>query len=110
MRQKRAAENVSRNIRRLRLARGWRQEDAGQRLGAVLGETWSAAVWSAAEQVGKPRQKPWTAVELVAMAALFGVTVGDLLTAPACRMCSGAPPAGFTCNACGARAVGGEGR
>ncbi|GAA2686164.1 hypothetical protein GCM10010400_58020 [Streptomyces aculeolatus] len=110
MRSKRAAETVSRNVRRLRHARGWRQEDAGQRLGSFLGEPWSKANWSAAEQVGKPRQKPWTAVELVAMAALFGVPVGELLTAPSCRACSGAPPLGFTCNVCGVRAEGGEGR
>lgn len=38
---------------------------------------------------------------LAALAGVLGVTAGQLMTAPDCDTCQGAPPAGFTCNACG---------
>jgi hypothetical protein len=74
-----AAETVSRNVRRLRWARGWTQEEAGQKFGAIYGEVWSNAMWSIGEQTGGQRQRAWTANQLVALAELFGVAVGDLL-------------------------------
>lgn len=95
-----AARTVSLNVRRLRRLRGWTQEEAGVRFGAIHGEVWSNAVWSAAETTGGTRQRAWTADELVSVAELFGVTVGDLL-AECCSQCGGTPPAGFTCNTCG---------
>lgn len=95
-----AARTVSRNVRRLRRARGWTQEEAGQSFGAVYGETWSNAVWSASEQTDGRRQRAWTADQLAAVAELFGVTVGDLF-AECCSKCGGEPPTGFTCNTCG---------
>lgn len=73
------AENVSRNVRRLRISRGWTQEEAGERFGAIYGEPWSKAVWSAAEQTRGVRQRSWAANELAALADLFGVSIPELL-------------------------------
>lgn len=98
-----AAQTVSQNVRRLRRARGWTQKEAAQRFSAIYGEVWSNAVWSQSEQADRERQRPWTADQLVAMAAMFEVTVGDLL-AECCSQCGGTPPAGFTCNTCGGAA------
>jgi hypothetical protein len=71
-----ASETVSRNVRRLRTAHGWTQEEAGQYLGQITGSTWSKAVWSMAETQTRPRE--WTATELVALTYLFDVTLADL--------------------------------
>lgn len=96
-----AAENISRHVRRLREARGWTQEEAGRRLGDFTGRPWSKASWSAAE--ARTRPYDWPADKVAAVAALFRVPVGDLFakTLP-CVACDGEPPAGFTCNECGA--------
>ena len=41
--------------------------------------------------------------DLAAFARIFGVEPADLLAeAPACRACGNSPPAGYTCNTCGA--------
>lgn len=99
------AENVSRNISRLRRQAGWTQKEACTRLAAITGSRWSDVTWSQAEQVGGScRQRAWNAGELSAMAALFRVTVGELLAdgGECCTQCEGRPPAGFTCNTCGA--------
>lgn len=103
-----AAHNISRNVRRLRLARGWTQTEAIQRFGKVSGEPkFSVVTWSAAERAPETkRTKSWTANEIAALAETFGVPVGDLFEAqPPCRACDGQPPAGFTCNSCGAGEV-----
>jgi transcriptional regulator with XRE-family HTH domain len=71
-----ASQTISRNVRCLRLARGWTQEQAGQYLGRITGITWSNAVWSLAEAQTRPRD--WTASEIVALARLFDVTVEHL--------------------------------
>ena len=99
-----AAENISRNVRRLRRARGWTQEEAGQRLAEITGKPQSKASWSAGERHPETgRTKSWTANEVAALAVLFDVPVGDLFEPqPPCRACDGEPPAGFTCNTCGA--------
>ncbi|MFE9127005.1 helix-turn-helix transcriptional regulator [Streptomyces sp. NPDC007148] len=97
-----AAENISRNVRRLRRAKGWTQEDAARRMSAVSGKRVSLASWSAAErspETGRP--KAWTANEIAALAELFGVAAGDLF-GDHCSKCGGEPPVGFTCNTCGA--------
>ena len=39
---------------------------------------------------------------LVCVAGALGCTVTDLLAEPSCGACMDAPPAGFTCNDCGA--------
>lgn len=97
-----AAETVSRNVRRLRLARGWTQEETAQRYSAVTGQPQSKASWSAKEQTGKARQAAWAANEVAAVSTVFGVPVGDLFDPqPPCRVCNDDPPAGFTCNSCG---------
>ncbi|MBE4735774.1 hypothetical protein [Streptomyces caniscabiei] len=98
-----AAEIISRNIRRLRRARGWTQAETAQRFSAITGQPQSNASWSAGEQVGKARQRGWTANDIAALAELFGVPVGDLFEPqPPCRACDGKPPAGFACLTCGA--------
>lgn len=40
--------------------------------------------------------------EAVAIAAALRVPLADMLTAPACAICSDMPPAGFACQTCGA--------
>lgn len=97
-----AAENISRNVRRLRRARGWTQAEAAQRFSTVAGQPQSNASWSAGEQVGKSRQRQWTANDVAALSMLFEVPIGDLFEATLpCRQCNDHPPAGFTCNTCG---------
>jgi transcriptional regulator with XRE-family HTH domain len=95
-----AAQTVSRNVRRLRRARGWTQEEAAERFREISGLPQSKASWSAGEQVGKARQRLWTANDLAALAELFGVAIGDLFN-ERCSKCAGDPPAGFTCDTCG---------
>jgi transcriptional regulator with XRE-family HTH domain len=95
-----AAQTVSRNVRRLRRARGWMQAEAARKFAAILGAPQSVASWSAGEQDDKPRQRSWTANELAALAELFEVAIGDLFN-ECCSKCAGDPPAGFTCNTCG---------
>lgn len=47
------------------------------------------------------RRKNVTVDELVALSGVFGTTPA-LLLGSSCFQCHGAPPAGFTCNGCGA--------
>ena len=47
------------------------------------------------------RREDPTVTELVAFALALRTTPGELLLAPTCPTCNDAPPAGFTCNACG---------
>lgn len=102
-----ARDNISKNVRRLRRARGWTQEEACTRFGNVIGApAMSKASWSAGERAPETdRPKSWTANEVAALAVLFGVSVGDLFAAEdGCRVCDDRPPAGFTCNTCGGAA------
>lgn len=82
-------ETVSRNVRALRIARGWTQEEAGLRFGDLSGSPWSNAVWSAAERQTRPRE--WTAAEIAHLSRLFAVTLDELLTpeqpTPTCPTC-----------------------
>jgi transcriptional regulator with XRE-family HTH domain len=98
-----AAEIISRNVRRLRRARGWTQAEAAQHLSIITGQLLSNASWSAGERAAETgRPKSWTANEIAALAELFDVPVGDLFEPqPPCRSCGDQPPAGFTCNSCG---------
>jgi transcriptional regulator with XRE-family HTH domain len=101
-----AAENISRNVRRLRRARGWKQAEVAEHMAALTGSPWSAATWGAAERASEAgRTKSWTANEIAALAELFDMPVGDLFEPqPPCRACNDQPPVGFTCNTCGAAA------
>lgn len=82
-------ETVSRNVRLLRIARGWTQEEAGRRFGELAGAPWSNAVWSAAERQTRPRD--WTATEIALLSRLFAVPLGDLFKPenpiPTCPTC-----------------------
>lgn len=82
-------QTISQNVRRLRTARGWTQEEAGRRLGDITGAPWSKAVWSMAETQTRPRE--WTATELAALTWLFSVTLDDLFApeqpVPTCPTC-----------------------
>lgn len=103
-----AAHNISRNVRRLRRARGWTQEEATQRFAQIAGiPAMTKAWWSAGERAPETgRPKSWTANEVATLAELFEVPVGDLFEAqPPCRACGDKPPAGFTCNTCGTAGV-----
>lgn len=99
-----AAHNVSRNVRRLRRAKGWQQDEAASRMTALTGVKWTNGTWGSAERAPETgRTKSWTANEIAALAELFGVAIGELFipTEEVCRACQGNPPAGFTCNTCG---------
>lgn len=102
-----AAHNISRNVRRLRRARNWTQEEAALRFSQITGApAMTNASWSAGERAAETnRSKSWTANEIAALAELFEVPVGDLFDRqPPCRACGDTPPAGFTCNTCGGAA------
>lgn len=102
-----AAHNISRNVRRLRRAKGWTQAEAAERMAALTGFRTSTASWSAGERAPETnRAKSWSANEVAALAELFEVPVGDLFEAhPPCRACDDKPPAGFACLTCGAGGV-----
>ncbi|MFE9855515.1 helix-turn-helix transcriptional regulator [Streptomyces sp. NPDC005780] len=84
-----ASAVVSWNVRRLRLAHGWTQEEAGRRLEKLTGTPWSKASWSAAETHSRGRS--WTANEVAALSRMFTVTFDDLFAAehptPTCPTC-----------------------
>lgn len=86
------------NIRRIRGMRAWTYVDLAARLTAV-GRPIPVLGLRRLED-GKRRVD---ADDLVALAAVFGVAVQQLLDAPSCADCGSAPPAGYTCNTCGPR-------
>jgi len=87
------------NIRTLRQRKGWSQAKLGELMG------WqSASTVCAAEGRRDGRQRGFTVREIERLAAIFGVSSRQLTTR--CANCSGQPPAGFACLACGA-ALGG---
>jgi hypothetical protein len=84
---------IASNIRRLRKARGWSQEEAERRL-AAHGLAWSNVVWCAAEKSADrdDRIRSFTAEEIVALASLFEVTPNELFGTPeivTCPRCDG---------------------
>ena len=96
-----AAENVSRNVRRLRLAHGWTQAEASDRFEQLTQIPMTHTSWSYGEQVGTRRQRAWTANDVAGLALLFGVPVGDLFADELpCPTCDGRPPAGYVCRTC----------
>jgi transcriptional regulator with XRE-family HTH domain len=91
---------VGRNIRLLRKMRGWTAQDLSDQLDLV-GCTLSR------EGIAKRETSQPPVVisvdELFALADVFDRPVTDLVAEQvACGSCSGSPPAGFSCNACGA--------
>ncbi len=91
-------QTVAANMRRLRKARGWKQEELGAKLG------WSHTVVSQAEcSVNQKRIRRFSVDDLVLIAGALGVAPSDLLDAVLpCATCQGSPPAGFACQECGA--------
>src|ERR1700722_13336491 len=82
------------NIRTLRQRKGWTQAKLGELMG------WpSASTVCAAEGRRDGRQRGFTTQEIRQLAALLGVCPSQLTTR--CANCSGHPPAGFACLACG---------
>jgi transcriptional regulator with XRE-family HTH domain len=96
-----AGNNVRRNIRRLREQRQWAYRDVEERL-AQAGRPIPALAQSAIDA----GERHVDADDLVALAAVFGLSVEELLQPPAdCATCHGAPPAGFRCMECETNAL-----
>lgn len=91
---------LAENIRRIRTMRAWTYVDLAARLTAA-GRPIPVLGLRRLEE-GKRRADT---DDLVALAAVFGVAVQQLLDAPSCADCGSAPPAGYTCNTCGLRPV-----
>jgi transcriptional regulator with XRE-family HTH domain len=91
-----AGNNVRRNVRRLREARRWSYREMEERL-ARAGQAIPVLAQSAID-TGKRRVD---VDDLVALAAVFGLTPAELLEPPAdCETCHGSPPVGFMCLEC----------
>jgi transcriptional regulator with XRE-family HTH domain len=86
---------VGANIRSLRQRREWSQVKIGELMGWPNGSTVCAA-----EGRRGGWQRKFTAREVERLAAIFGVSPWQLTTR--CANCSGEPPTGFACLACGA--------
>jgi transcriptional regulator with XRE-family HTH domain len=85
---------VRSNIRALRQRRRWSQEKLGELMG------WrDKSIVCDAEGRRSGRQRKFTVDEVERLAAIFGISPGQLTTR--CANCGGQPPAGFTCLACG---------
>lgn len=85
------------NVRVLRKARGWSAQELTNRMTAS-GCTMKRTVLVNLEN---GRRDNVTIDELWTFSELFGVPVEQLVV-PLCETCSGVPPAGFICSACGA--------
>jgi transcriptional regulator with XRE-family HTH domain len=88
---------VSRNMRRLRQARGWKQADLAARLGV------SRSVVAQAEIAATDDGRDFSVNELVALTAVFGIELHEMLAdVDLCMNCGNRPPSEFTCNTYGA--------
>lgn len=91
------AQQVARQVRRHREARGMTYVELAKQL---------TAVGSPIPVLGLQRiersERRVDVDELAAFGAIFGVEPWSLTGPPQCDACLGSPPAGFTCNACGA--------
>jgi transcriptional regulator with XRE-family HTH domain len=86
---------IGRNVRALRLDRGWTMAKFGERMG------WqTASTVCAAEGTRSSYQRRFTIEEVARLAAIFGVSPEQLNTR--CVNCGGQPAAGFACLRCGA--------
>lgn len=91
-----AGNNLRRNVRRLREQHRWSYREVEERL-ARAGRAISTLGLSAID-TGERRVD---VDDLVALAAVFDLSVEELLQPPAdCETCHGAPPAGFMCMEC----------
>lgn len=98
--------NIADNLRRLRLQRGWSvrrlADECAKRGASQLTEASLGNIERGQDPDAKRKPRDLSAGELVILTCLFGVSTGFLVSLPTCPTCSGQPPAGFTCNACGA--------
>ncbi|MEV6181336.1 XRE family transcriptional regulator [Streptomyces sp. NPDC052015] len=91
-----AGNNVRRNVRRLREQRLWGYKEVEERL-TRLGRPIPATGLSAIDA----GERHVDVDDLVALAAIFDLSVEELLQPPAdCGTCHGAPPRGFMCMEC----------
>lgn len=76
---------VAWNLRAARLERGWKQDEAAERLEPYLGERWSRTTFSAAEEgtISGRRIRQFTANDVAAFAQAFEVPVLWFLMPPA---------------------------
>jgi transcriptional regulator with XRE-family HTH domain len=86
---------IGRNVRTLRCRAGWTLA----RLASLFGRSVSGVCRM---ELG---ERGFSGPEVEQLAAIFGVTVEDLLP-PGCLNCDGQPPRGFACLACGATGSG----
>lgn len=98
-----AAERIGQHLKRLRKKAGISQTEAGRRIAEQRGvPAWSRQAINAAER----GDRAWTADDVVALAATFGVVPGSLFEPiPTCSNCFGLPLGNFTCNVCGAKTL-----
>ena len=86
---------IGANIRAFRQRKGWSQATLAEMIG------WdSASTVCAAEGHRGGRQRRFRTWEIERLAAIFGISPGQLTAR--CANCGGCPPPGFACLACGA--------
>jgi transcriptional regulator with XRE-family HTH domain len=91
-----AGNNLRRNIRRLREQHGWGYREVEERLSRV-----GRAIPTLAQSAIDAGERHVDVDDLVALAAVFDLSVEELLRPPAdCDTCHGAPPRGFMCMEC----------
>jgi transcriptional regulator with XRE-family HTH domain len=91
-----AGNNVRRNVRRLREQRRWSYREVEERLARV-----GRAIPVLAQSAIDAGERRVDVDDLVALAAVFGLTPRELLEPPEdCGTCHGAPPRGFMCMEC----------
>ncbi|MDG4832408.1 hypothetical protein O7627_24315 [Solwaraspora sp. WMMD1047] len=92
--------NVANNLRRIREQRHMTYTELVKQL-AAIGHPIPILGVRRIER----RERRVDADDLACLAAVLGVDPWALTQPPQCDACNGAPPAGFTCNACGTSAV-----
>lgn len=90
---------VARRVRVLRKARGWSAKQLAEQC-AELGAPWLTG--DVLYLLEGARSRRINVDDLVALAKVFDTSAEQLLNATWCTVCGDAPPAGFTCNDCGA--------
>lgn len=89
---------ISANVRSLRARRGWNQTDLAR---ALTEAGWPMPTILPVSRIEQGTRRI-SVDELVALGTVFEVEPWSLTEPPKCDACLGVPPAGFTCNACGA--------
>jgi hypothetical protein len=98
-----SSEVAAGNISRLRCARKMSYVELSERMGA-LGQPIPVIGLRRIEKC----ERRIDVDELAAFGRVFGIAAWLLTLSPTCSKCAGAPPAGFSCLACGAGSVGDE--